>query len=242
MIEHFPTLPESLSLSLPPALLQASSTETSGETNHVAAAAPPAADTTGSDFFGEAAARTGSGTISTTADVSNPTIATFVDEPAETSQVPSPLAVAPISQDPLDPILAPQSTAWIEILGNFSLSAPGVSLPGGASFATPRQETQTIEASRRPEILATLLRRGQTMFALRDISSARLLFRRAADSGSIVAITALGKTYDPSVLSSIGAGNLQADRSIAAELYGKAIQLGEYEAKQLLADLQQDGR
>jgi TPR repeat protein len=88
-----------------------------------------------------------------------------------------------------------------------------------------------------PQMRAALLRRGKAMFALGDISSARLFFRRAAEGGSAIATTALGKTYDPGILTGIGVRGLRGDRATAAGWYQRAITLGDREAEELLAKL-----
>ena len=48
--------------------------------------------------------------------------------------------------------------------------------------------------------VTVLMARAEEFLALGDIAAARLLYERAAESGSGRAMTALGKTYDPEVL------------------------------------------
>ena len=54
------------------------------------------------------------------------------------------------------------------------------------------------------DILELLLRRGDAMLALGDLTSARLLYARAASAGDARGATGVAKTYDPSVLSRMG--------------------------------------
>jgi TPR repeat protein len=86
-------------------------------------------------------------------------------------------------------------------------------------------------------MLAALIRRGDAMFALHDVSAARLLYERAAAGGSGTAATAAGKTYDPAFLTGFGSRDARADPAAAAAWYHKAIALGDHEAEALLRRL-----
>jgi TPR repeat protein len=92
-------------------------------------------------------------------------------------------------------------------------------------------------------MLASLMRRGDAMFALGDVSAARRLYERAATagsgsgSGSGSAATAAGRTFDPAVLAAMQAPPSLADPGAAAGWYRKAILLGDREAEALLARL-----
>ena len=83
--------------------------------------------------------------------------------------------------------------------------------------------------------LGSLLSRGDVMLELGDISTARLLYQRAAAAGSAKAATALGKTYDPTFLASIKVSGLAPDRAAAASWYRKGADLGDAEAADRLA-------
>jgi TPR repeat protein len=86
-------------------------------------------------------------------------------------------------------------------------------------------------------MLASLMRRGDAMFALGDVSAARRLYERAATAGSGSAATAAGRTFDPAVLAAMQAPPSLADPGAAAGWYRKAILLGDREAEALLARL-----
>jgi len=88
-----------------------------------------------------------------------------------------------------------------------------------------------------PQAIATLLRRGDRMFELHDISAARLLYERAAEAGSGVAALRLGMTYDPNVLADLQSRGVGADAAAAEAWYQKASEMGEAEAGRLLARL-----
>jgi TPR repeat protein len=89
------------------------------------------------------------------------------------------------------------------------------------------------------DILTLLLNRGDALLALGDVSSARLLYQRAAAGGDGRAATGMGKTYDPLFLSAIGARGIQADSGTAATWYRKAIGLGDESAAERLKRLSQ---
>jgi hypothetical protein len=92
------------------------------------------------------------------------------------------------------------------------------------------------------EEIATLLARGRTYLANGDVSAARLAFRRAAESGDAQAALALGGTYDPLVLKSLGAIGVAADPIQARGWYQKAAELGSRDAPQRLDELAQSAR
>jgi TPR repeat protein len=85
--------------------------------------------------------------------------------------------------------------------------------------------------------VADLRRRGDAMLAIGDVSSARLLYTPAAESGDAEATMQLAKTYDPLFLKKIGAWGIPTDASIAAKWYRKAVALGDTEAAELLKRL-----
>jgi hypothetical protein len=74
------------------------------------------------------------------------------------------------------------------------------------------------------DMLQLLLRRGDAMLALGDLASARLLYARAASAGDARGAIGVAKTYDPSVLSQIGARGIKADSATAAVWYRKALE------------------
>lgn len=83
--------------------------------------------------------------------------------------------------------------------------------------------------------ITMLLNRGKAALTDGDISSARLLLRRAAEAGSAEAALALGSTFDPAVIARLGALGVQADAAKAREWYRKAAALGSNAAAELLA-------
>jgi TPR repeat protein len=84
-----------------------------------------------------------------------------------------------------------------------------------------------------PELLMALVRRGDAMLAVGDVSAARLLYERAASAGSGPAATAMGRTYDPTVLAALGVRGLRPDPATALTWYRRATALGDAEAEPL---------
>jgi hypothetical protein len=89
------------------------------------------------------------------------------------------------------------------------------------------------------EEVAALIARGQTYLANGDVVSARLVFRRAAETGDAQATLALGGTYDPLVLRSLGVIGVAVDPAQARGWYQKAADLGSREAPQRIDQLAQ---
>jgi hypothetical protein len=92
------------------------------------------------------------------------------------------------------------------------------------------------------EEIATLLARGRTYLANGDVSAARLAFRRAAEGGDAQAALALGGTYDPLVLKSLGVIGVRSDPALARNWYQKAADLGSAEAPQRIDQLARSAR
>jgi TPR repeat protein len=74
-----------------------------------------------------------------------------------------------------------------------------------------------------------------------DFASARLLLRRAAETGSADATLMLGETFDPFVMRERGAIGVAPDIAQATQWYEKAAKLGSDVATQRLAKLVQTG-
>jgi TPR repeat protein len=110
--------------------------------------------------------------------------------------------------------------------------------PGSQSVAVPSAPTPPPAPRVSDEIMAVLMKRGDQLLAIGDISAARLLYERAASDGSARAMTALGMTYDPNFLSRGNVGGIRPDPAIAARWYAKAAALGDAEAASRIERLQ----
>jgi len=128
-----------------------------------------------------------------------------------------------------------------------------VVVPAPANTASLRHsppaeaETQTAPpVSTAPRIndddMANLLAIGRTFLIIGDVTAARMAFRRAAESGDAQAAFALGGTFDPLVLKSLGAVGVAADPAQARGWYQKAAELGSRDAPHRLNELAQSVR
>jgi len=85
--------------------------------------------------------------------------------------------------------------------------------------------------------LKDLLARVNRLLDKGDIVGARAIYQRAAEFGSGAAALALGATYDPNRLWSLGALGLVGNRERARQWYLRASELGQSEAKDRLTAL-----
>ncbi len=87
--------------------------------------------------------------------------------------------------------------------------------------------------------IAMLIKRGNSLLKDGDFTAARLLFGRGADAGSAEAALALGSTYDPLVITRLGAIMVRPDVETARKWYQIAADRGSADAKLQLANLPQ---
>jgi hypothetical protein len=110
-----------------------------------------------------------------------------------------------------------------------------------AANSQTAQATQAVEAAASeqaaaavsqggPEV-AKLMERASALLGQGNISAARLVLERAAETGSAQANFTLAKTYDPVILSTWGTYGTRGDATKARELYAKAHAGGIHEAK-----------
>src|SRR5260221_4046768 len=105
---------------------------------------------------------------------------------------------------------------------------------GAASIVAPVAGIQAIELQGSAGSSPTLLARGDALFRIGDLASARLFYERAADAGDPTAAVQLGETYDPAFLVRARLGGGLGDASLAAYWYERARELGAPEAEMLL--------
>lgn len=135
-----------------------------------------------------------------------------------------PVPAAPPSGSASTPVIANQATVTAR-------AQPAVAEPRSeAPSPRPAPEDRSLPA----DVIAMLLSRGDAMLAIGDVSSARLLYERAASGGDGRAATGAGKTYDPAFLARIGARGIAADPAVATSWYRKAIELGDRSATEFL--------
>lgn len=73
--------------------------------------------------------------------------------------------------------------------------------------------------ARRSALLAGLLRRGDALLALGDVSGAQRFYKRAAEPGSATGARAVGRTHDPAVLAALGVRGIRPDAAAASAWY-----------------------
>ena len=134
-------------------------------------------------------------------------------------QAPAPTTSAPVAVEPPPPVASPVPVAP-------PVMAPVAARPVVAEPALP------------PALIALLLRRGDEQVAIGDISAARLLYERAAESGNAMAARQLARTYDPAFLPPATEGTL-ADPARAKSWYERAAALGNSDAATRLKTLNQ---
>jgi predicted nucleic acid-binding Zn-ribbon protein len=83
----------------------------------------------------------------------------------------------------------------------------------------------------------SLVRRADALLRSGDVSGARLVLERASNEGSAQAAFRLGETYDPAVLSELGALGIRGNTATARELYLRAMNGGVEQAAQRLQAL-----
>ena len=125
---------------------------------------------------------------------------------------------------------APATTPEPPRLASPTLAPP----PHEAAAATPAvPASPAAEPPRRPPadpaLLAGLLRRGDALLALGDVSAARRFFERAAEAGSAAGARAAGRTHDPAVLAALGVRGIRPDPEAAAAWYRRADALAAQE-------------
>jgi TPR repeat protein len=117
--------------------------------------------------------------------------------------------------------------------------APVAALAPPPAAAEPAASAPASEFS--AEELAALLKRGQQLAASGDIAAARLTLRPAAEAHNAQAALALGATYDPVVLRSLGIFGVSPDVAMARSWYEKAKAYGSAEAPRRLELLAKSG-
>jgi hypothetical protein len=116
-----------------------------------------------------------------------------------------------------DGLVAAQTKAWIAV------APPAGRLPADPDIGGATAKDLVARADR-------LLEKG-------DIVGARAIYQRAAELGDASAALALGATYDPNRLWSLGALGLVGNKERARQWYQRASELGHREAKTRLRAL-----
>jgi hypothetical protein len=106
----------------------------------------------------------------------------------------------------------------------------------GAGGSAPRQARLTRDEE---EHLDKMIAKGNELMRDGKVAAARLLFQRAADSGSGAGALALGSSFDPNELKRWNTvGGVNADTKLARQWYSLARELGSNEAGRRLQQLE----
>lgn len=118
------------------------------------------------------------------------------------------------------------------------LASAGTTLVVAAEAATepPGQPVVPLDEATQTQHIA----KAREFLAIGQVSAARLVLQRTADSGNAEAALILGDTYDPVRLFQLGARGLVGDIAKATFWYEKADELGSSEAKARIISLRQN--
>ena len=150
------------------------------------------------------------------------------------SDTPQQVAMA----EPSAPVEAPR--AGVTAVPAAPVAPAPVAAPAPPPAPEPAASAPVPELS--AEDLAALLKRGQQLAASGDIAAARLTLRPAAEARNAQAALALGATYDPAVLRSLGIFGVTPDVAMARSWYEKARAYGSAEAPRRLELLAKSAR
>jgi hypothetical protein len=194
-------------------------------------------------------------TVSPVADAARPTDATILPVPMIKSVLPptppasksstgadlasSVRAFAPAPPSvPLAPADNPVTTS---ARPSAQLRPASLPIPSVTRAPSTKPPLTSVTDSGAPQLasaeITMLVDRGKDFLAAGDLSSAQLLFRRAAEAGSAEAALALASTYDPHYLAEHNVVGVAGDEVKARTWYQRAMELGSPEAAHMLAQL-----
>jgi hypothetical protein len=161
----------------------------------------------------------------------DPQLASIAEKPAVPQ---APLANSPrilAKDDGAEPLDANESPSRARPPASFpehlAMAKPADPVIGALS---PKPAVRVLDA----ETITLLIKQGEQLAEAGDFAAARTLFQRAAEAGDAAAATALGATYDPTVLARMRVVGIDADMVKARFWYQKAMSLGSTEAKRRL--------
>ncbi|WP_049976414.1 tetratricopeptide repeat protein [Azospirillum sp. B506] len=157
------------------------------------------------------------------------TAAPPIDAPPAVQAAVQPIDAAPPPPEP------PAATG-----GPVTLAAiPAVAAPPTEPQTAQQREDVVQRPAKPPSTIpqATLMKRGDDLFAQGDLAGARLYYEMAAETGNAKAAFALGRTHDPLVHERLHVRGLPPDAEQAAAWYRRAVAAGSSDAEQQLRKL-----
>ena len=118
-------------------------------------------------------------------------------------------------------------------------AVPAVAAPPPEPPRTEKREEVVHRPAKLPSGVpeATLMKRGDDLFAQGDLAGARLYYEMVAETGNAKAALALGRTHDPLVHERLHVRGLPPDPEQAATWYRRAVAAGSGDAEQQLKKL-----
>jgi hypothetical protein len=147
-------------------------------------------------------------------------------------QIPPSAAVRQPAPGPQVLTAAPRTIEPVERAVPAERPAPPVARLAPAPAPAP-SSTSTMS----PQQEEMMMKRAAGLLASKDVMSARLLLEHMATNGSGRAALAMGKTFDPGYLQSMGISTLKPDVGKARQWYRRAAELGDPEATSSLSGL-----
>jgi TPR repeat protein len=146
--------------------------------------------------------------------------------------------LSPGSADRLEIALPEWSTSVFEITITLRRTNGLVAAQTNAWIAVPPPPSRLPASPKIGEATARdLVARADRLLEKGDIVGARAIYQRAAELGDASAALAVGATYDPNRLWSLGALGLVGNKERARQWYQRASELGHREAKARLSAL-----
>jgi hypothetical protein len=144
--------------------------------------------------------------------------------------------VAPGGIGKLDITMAEWSNAPLEVRVELRRTNGAMAAQTKAWISVPPPQVEASQTAD-PNVLKELAQRGDQLLNRGDVVAARALYERAAEMGSGPAALALGSTFDPNRLWSLGVFGMVGNKERARQWYARADQLGHPEAKARLKAL-----
>jgi hypothetical protein len=155
--------------------------------------------------------------------------------------VPAPRHDRAVAQPGLQRLATPASEPARSLPPSIVAAATAVEhkTPDATNIPPPAQPKAATMITRQIDAdeVTSLIARGEELINTGDLSSARLLLRRAAEAGNARAAFALAGTFDPNVLAKHGSQELGADPDMARLWYERARALGADDAPERLHQL-----
>jgi TPR repeat protein len=145
--------------------------------------------------------------------------------------------LSPGSAERLEIALPEWSTSVFEIAMTLRRTNGSIAAQTKAWITVPPPPNRLPASPKTGDATRDLVARADRLLEKGDIVGARAIYQRAAELGDASAALALGATYDPSRLWSLGALGLAGNKERARQWYERAGELGHREAKARLTAL-----